>query len=77
MYEEAAAGGHVNILQWLFDNEYPLDSVNICLYAARHGQLPALQWLLAHGCPISVYDCLDLNGTKDAVTREFLYSLPQ
>ena len=62
--EHAAAGGHINVLQWLLAHtshvshrEYVFIK-DACCSAAEHGQLAALQWLRAHGCRWSKRSCL-------------------
>lgn len=52
----AAAGGHINVLEWLVvENGCPWapndGAINHCAAAARNGHLDALQWLRRHGCP--------------------------
>jgi hypothetical protein len=73
-YEMAIAGGHTNILQWLFDNGYPCDSPDYCFRATLNRQLHVLRWLVDHGCPIRVSECIP--QTRQYDIQEFLQSLP-
>lgn len=54
---QAAQGGHVGLMQKLYDSECPFDG-SASIFAARYGQLEALQWLRMKGLPI-VYDIID------------------
>jgi hypothetical protein len=53
----AAAGGHINVLQWLLAQRYAFCE-DACYSAAEHAQLAALQWLRANGCPWNRKNCL-------------------
>ena len=46
--ECAAAGGHLEVLQWARRQGCPLD--NACLVAIKHGNLDTLKWMVADGC---------------------------
>jgi len=49
----AAEGGHQNILEWAFNNNFfgfPWDEM-ACVYAAHGDQLDVLLYLRDHGCP--------------------------
>ena len=51
MYE-AAAGGHVHVLEWAHNHGCPKGEATSCnsvWYAARWGQLEAVKWLVDHG----------------------------
>jgi len=54
----AAQGGHLEILQWLHDQECPWDK-KTCQIAAQEGHLPILKWLLKEGCPWNKIDCIE------------------
>ena len=54
----ASFSGNLELLQWLEDATVggrhmgaPVFTEGACIQAARGGQLEALQWLRAHGCP--------------------------
>jgi hypothetical protein len=59
----AAAGGHVECIEWALDQELTIDE-STCKYAAGFGQLETLQWLRLGGCP------WDEDTTKYASTDE-------
>ena len=46
----AAAGGHLEVLQWLRANGCPWD-VNTCRRAFAGGHYDMLEWAKANGCP--------------------------
>ena len=46
----AAAGGHLEVLQWLHSTGCPFDTVT-CAAAAAGGHLKVLKWLHSTGCP--------------------------
>jgi len=49
----AAAGGHLEVLQWAHVEEgCPWDS-STCKYAARAGHMEILRWANGNGCPLS------------------------
>jgi hypothetical protein len=52
----AAFNGHVNILQFLFENNYDFNP-NISRHASTGGSLEALQWLVGHGFILSRNTC--------------------
>jgi hypothetical protein len=52
IYGYAAVGGRLDVLQWLFDNGYPCKSIIISKLAIHYNDIPALQWLSAHGCEV-------------------------
>ncbi len=57
LYTGAAKGGHLETLQWLYNNGYVYTSVRsdaICNAAAAHGDLSMLQWLGEKGFPRDV-----------------------
>ena len=57
-YMWAALKGHINVLQYLYENGYPLNTdENICTAAARGGKLETLVWLHEIGCPWDTYTC--------------------
>ena len=47
---EAAAGGHLEVLQWARGEGCDWDS-KTCAHAAAGGHLEVLQWARANGCP--------------------------
>ena len=48
--EDAARGGHLEVLKWARENGCPWDE-HTCTYAAEGGHLDVLQWALENGCP--------------------------
>jgi hypothetical protein len=58
---EAAANGHLHVLQWARADGYPWDHAT-CTSAARGGHLAVLQWLHANGCPWTKDACTDAAG---------------
>ncbi|KAG5177271.1 hypothetical protein JKP88DRAFT_281961 [Tribonema minus] len=52
----AAAGGHLEAVQWLRDNGCPW-AVDSCAAAASNGRLKLLKWLRDHGCPWDTTTC--------------------
>ena len=54
--EEAANGGHLELVQWLrgVGCEW---AANVCQNAAEGGNLEVLQWLRANGCPWDFCTC--------------------
>jgi len=78
----AAAGGHLDVLQWARQNGCPwcedldiwntadLDVIDCCARAAAGGHLAVLQWAREHGCPWSA-------ATRDlAATMGYSDDLP-
>ncbi|KAG5181183.1 hypothetical protein JKP88DRAFT_279037 [Tribonema minus] len=62
LMDEAAIGGHVEVLQWLRqEHALPLTPLTMAC-AAGSGCLPALQWLHRAGCP---YDIIQLCEPRD------------
>jgi len=53
VYAEAVAGGHLSVLQWLYDRSHarPSWDATTCAVAVQHGHLHILQWLKAQNCP--------------------------
>jgi len=45
-----AAGGHLKVLQWLWEHGCPCWGETMCEEAAFGGHLEVLKWLRAHGC---------------------------
>ena len=50
--EAAAAGGHLEVLQWAWNHGCPRDA-GTCAAAALGGQLEMLMWARQNGCPLS------------------------
>jgi hypothetical protein len=50
---QAAAGGHLAVLQWLLQRGCRWGE-STCIEAARSGRLAVLQWARQHGCPWGV-----------------------
>lgn len=46
---QAAGGGHLEVLQWLRENQVPWDA-STCSMAARGGHLELLKWARENGC---------------------------
>ena len=53
---EAASGGHLDILQWLHDNEFPLNK-KVCSRAALSGHLEIIKWAYNNDCSWSTDVC--------------------
>ncbi len=51
----AAQYGHLNILQWFYDNNFPLGE-NYCLMAADYGQIKILDWALKNNIYVDFTD---------------------
>jgi hypothetical protein len=49
----AAAGGHLEVLQWAKANGAPWDE-SVCSSAAVEGHLDVLQWAKANGAPWNI-----------------------
>jgi hypothetical protein len=47
--ENAAKGGHLQVLQWARANGAPWNDLNLCAIAARKGYLHILRWARANG----------------------------
>lgn len=75
IYIEAAQGGHVSIIKWLYSHGYfprynESDEVEILSVAvARYGHVDILQWLLTNGFP------WDVRTYSTAATRGHLHIL--
>ena len=52
----AAGGGHLSLLQWLRENNFPWDRYT-CSSAAARGHLDVLQWARANDCPMDGNTC--------------------
>lgn len=52
---EAVMGGSVNVLEWLWDNDWDLSKT--CYFAACHGQLEILKWARDRGLPWNEFVC--------------------
>ncbi|KAG5177888.1 hypothetical protein JKP88DRAFT_202092 [Tribonema minus] len=61
LMDKAAAGGHIEVLQWLHqEHALPFRSVTMSC-AAEYGQLAALQWLHQAGCPHDINELCRLS----------------
>ena len=49
----AAWGGHLQVLQWLRENDCPWDE-DTCTDAAQGGHLEVLKWSRENGCPWNI-----------------------
>ena len=63
--KQAAAGGHMKVLQYMKDNGCPIDNT-ACDAAARKGNLQLLKWLRENGFP------WDSDTTKEAAMKKLL-----
>ena len=52
----AAAGGHLEVLQWAREHDCPWD-FRTCYSAAEGGHLEVLKWALEHHCPWGAATC--------------------
>jgi hypothetical protein len=52
----AAAGGHLEVLQWAREQDCPWNH-RTCMSAAAGGHLEVLKWAREHGCDWSVLTC--------------------
>ena len=71
IYEGAALGGNIDILQWAFDNDKYLsinNRVDIINNAARRGHLDVLKWVHAKNCP-------DDNDKKCSDDKLYAYAI--
>ncbi len=52
--------GHINVLQWLYDNNNFKPNNTCCINTIIHGKIDVLIWMLNHGCHIdeTVFDYL-------------------
>jgi hypothetical protein len=54
-YTGAASGGHIAMLDWLFEQHVPLSHLDsAAVAAARHGHIGALEWLVSKGLQFNV-----------------------
>ena len=53
----AAAGGHLEVLQWLKSIEGVTISGDVAVRASKGGHLHILEWLKIGGHPIDLYYC--------------------
>ena len=56
--EDAARGGHLEVLKWARENGCPWDE-RMCTYAAEGGHLEVLKWARENGCPWDEKMCWD------------------
>ena len=54
--EDAARGGHLDVLKWARENDCPWDE-DTCWRAAVGGHLGTLKWARANGCPWNKRTC--------------------
>lgn len=54
----AAEHGHLNVLKWLYDNDYLFDE-DICTCAALGGSIEMMQWLMDHNYTCDDETCLN------------------
>ncbi|ATE82286.1 Ankyrin repeat domain containing protein [Pandoravirus salinus] len=67
----AAAAGHMHVVRWLREHDYPWDT-RTCAAAAHSGHTDILWWAIAHGCPHVDHDVavgLARNGLLDDLVR--------
>jgi len=57
--EAAVHGKHLGVLEWLHDIAWTWN-VDVCVYAARRGNMEMLKWLLGKGCPCDESACAEL-----------------
>ena len=76
---EAAKGGHLHILNFLYADldclcENCTCSVDndMCIFAARGGHVATLKWLKAKGAPFSVHLCSEAAGNGHLRTLQWL-----
>ena len=55
-WDEAAKGGHLEVLKWARENGCPWD-VGTCACAAEGGHLEVLKWARENGCPWNEGTC--------------------
>ena len=61
--ENAALGGHLEVLKWARENERPWDE-STCSAAAYRGHLEVLKWARANGCSWDRDKCLEFARVK-------------
>ena len=54
--EDAARGGHLDVLKWARENDCPWDE-ETCANAAGGGHLDVLKWARENGCPWDKWTC--------------------
>tara|TARA_B100000497_G_C7475880_1_gene292687 strand:- start:253 stop:615 length:363 start_codon:yes stop_codon:yes gene_type:complete len=64
LYSYAALLGSVRLLKWARENNIVDWSADTCYFAARNGQLPALQYLHENGCPWNSHTCFLAANSK-------------
>ena len=76
---EAAKGGHLHILNFLyadldclFENCTCSVDNDMCIFAARGGHVATLKWLKAKGAPFSVHLCSEAAGNGHLRTLQWL-----
>lgn len=54
----AARCGHIDILEWIFENSDKNFDINhrLCVFAAKGGHIHVLEWLRDHGCKPSMWN---------------------
>jgi hypothetical protein len=49
-YHRAATNGHLEVLQWAYQNKFKYVDINACAYlAAEHGHMNVLEWAIQNG----------------------------
>lgn len=54
----AARKGHLEVLKWLYENNYP-QSQHVCITAAKNGHLDVMKWAHRNGCPWNKVECIN------------------
>lgn len=68
--DKAAAGGHLDVLQWLHENRHEGCSIRAMNHASLHGHLHVVRWLHENrreGCTNNAMDNAAKNGHLDIV----------
>jgi hypothetical protein len=71
---EAAAGGHLAVLQWARANGCDWNE-DTCRQAARGGHLEVLQWARANDCPWDRDNCITIAPYRSE-TRQWIEAQP-
>ena len=69
----AAAGGHIELLEWLRSEGYKFAGITAS-QAALAGNLDTLKWLRSQGCPFDEYTCRVAAWTGQLKVLQWLHS---
>jgi len=60
LYDPAAKGGHIAVLQWALEHGHPWDrQLGACVNAATNGHFECLKWLVEHNYPYGRAKCIE------------------